>query len=102
MLLTTGHRFAPRWVVGGQQGAQASAIELVADRMPNVQWVLLGDDGGHDPRCSSISTRPPEPRCGDRVATGVRRRAPEEASIVFDQADNRLHTINAILVATLG
>jgi ornithine carbamoyltransferase len=25
-----------------------------------------------------------------------------EASIVFDQAENRMHTIKAILVATLG
>jgi ornithine carbamoyltransferase len=25
-----------------------------------------------------------------------------EASIVFDQAENRLHTIKAVMVATLG
>jgi phosphatidate phosphatase APP1 len=61
MLPTTGHRFAPRWVVGGSRARKLAGIELVADRMPNVQWVLLGDDGGHDPRCSSIS----------RTATGT-------------------------------
>jgi phosphatidylserine/phosphatidylglycerophosphate/cardiolipin synthase-like enzyme len=49
-LLTTGHSFAPRWVVGGSRVRKLARIDQVADRMPNVRWVLLGDDGGHDPQ----------------------------------------------------
>jgi hypothetical protein len=49
-LLTTGRAFAPRWLVGGSRARKLAGIERLADRMPNVRWVLLGDDGEHDPR----------------------------------------------------
>ena len=49
-LLTTGRSFVPRWVVGGSRTRKLAGIEHLADRMPDVRWVLLGDDGGHDPQ----------------------------------------------------
>jgi phosphatidate phosphatase APP1 len=49
-LLTTGRSFVPRWIVGGRWKRKLAAIEQIADRMPGVRWVLLGDDGGHDPQ----------------------------------------------------
>jgi len=49
-LLTTGHNFRPRWLVGGSGARKLAGVEYLADRMPNVRWVLLGDDGGHDPQ----------------------------------------------------
>ena len=49
-LLTTGRSFTARWVFGGSRTRKLAGIECLADRMPNVRWVLLGDDGGHDPQ----------------------------------------------------
>jgi len=49
-LLTTGRSFAARWVVGGSRSRKLAGIEHLADRMPNVRWVLIGDDGGYDPQ----------------------------------------------------
>ena len=49
-LVTTGRSFTARWVVGGSRTRKLAGIERLADRMPNVRWVLLGDDGGHDPQ----------------------------------------------------
>ena len=49
-LVTTGRSFVPRWVVGGSGARKLAGIEQLADRMPAVRWVLLGDDGGHDPQ----------------------------------------------------
>ena len=37
-------------MVGGSRTRKLAGIERLADRMPNVRWVLLGDDGGHDPQ----------------------------------------------------
>jgi phosphatidate phosphatase APP1 len=53
-LVTTGHSFVPRWVVGGSGARKLAGIERFVDRTP-VRWVLLGDDGGTTRRCSSIS-----------------------------------------------
>ena len=47
---TTGRSFTARWVFGGSRTRKLAGIECLADRMPNVRWVLLGDDGGHDPQ----------------------------------------------------
>jgi hypothetical protein len=49
-LLTTGRSFALRWVVRGSRSRKLAGIERLADRMPNVRWVLIGDDGGYDPQ----------------------------------------------------
>ena len=54
-LVTTGRSFVPGWVVGGSGARKLAGIEQLADRMPAVRWVLLGDDGGTTRRCSSIS-----------------------------------------------
>jgi len=48
-LLTTGRSFTARWVFGGSRTRKLAGLEYLAHRMPNVRWVLLGDDGGHDP-----------------------------------------------------
>ena len=42
------------------------------------------------------------PEYGMRRPRGHRRGLRVAASIVFDQAENRLHTIKAVMVATLG
>jgi phosphatidylserine/phosphatidylglycerophosphate/cardiolipin synthase-like enzyme len=49
-LLPTGRGFAPRWIVGGSRVRKTAAIERLAERAPELRWVLVGDDGGHDPR----------------------------------------------------
>ena len=49
-LLTTGRSFVPRWLVGGSRARKLAGLEQLAERMPDVRWVLLGDDGGHDPQ----------------------------------------------------
>jgi len=49
-LLTTGRRFVPQWLLGGSRVRKLARLERLADRMPDVRWVLLGDDGEHDPR----------------------------------------------------
>ena len=48
-LLTTGRSFTARWVFGGSRTRKLAGLEYLAHRMPNLRWVLLGDDGGHDP-----------------------------------------------------
>ena len=47
-LLPTGRGFAPRFMVGGSRKRQLTAIERLAERMPELRWVLVGDDGGND------------------------------------------------------
>ena len=49
-LVTTGRSFVPRWIVGGSGARKLAGIDHLADRTPAVRWVLLGDDGGHDPQ----------------------------------------------------
>jgi phosphatidate phosphatase APP1 len=69
-LLTTGRSFVPRWLFEGSRARKLAAIDDLADRVPNVRWVLLGDDGGVDPRIFlDFAHRRP-----DRVAvTGLRQ-----------------------------
>jgi phosphatidylserine/phosphatidylglycerophosphate/cardiolipin synthase-like enzyme len=49
-LVTTGRNFTARWVFGGSRTRKLAAIERLTARMPNLRWVLLGDDGGYDPQ----------------------------------------------------
>ena len=48
-LVTTGRSFTAQWVFGGSRARKLAGIERLADSMPHVRWVLLGDDGGYDP-----------------------------------------------------
>jgi phosphatidylserine/phosphatidylglycerophosphate/cardiolipin synthase-like enzyme len=48
-LLPTGHSLAPRWLLGGSRTRKLAALQQLAERTPDVRWVLLGDDGEHDP-----------------------------------------------------
>ena len=34
---------------GGSRACKRTAIERLVERRPELCWVLLGDDGGHDP-----------------------------------------------------
>ena len=47
-LVPTGQGFAPRFMVGGSRKRKLTAIERLAERMPELRWVLVGDDRGHD------------------------------------------------------
>ncbi len=50
VLLTTGRRFVPRWLVDGGGDRKRAALDSLATGMPDTRWVLLGDDGGLDPQ----------------------------------------------------
>ena len=49
-LVTTGRSFTARWVFGGSKTRKLAGLERLAERTPDVRWVLLGDDGGYDPQ----------------------------------------------------
>jgi len=48
-LLPTGHSLLPRWLLGGSRTRKLAGLQQVAEQVPDVRWVLLGDDGGYDP-----------------------------------------------------
>ncbi|SFO05395.1 PLD-like domain-containing protein [Pseudonocardia ammonioxydans] len=47
--LVVGRTPVLRWLVGGGAANKRVALERLAQRMPSVRWVLVGDDAGHDP-----------------------------------------------------
>lgn len=47
--LMAGRALVPRWLGGGGTAHKRAAIERLANRFPQMRWVLIGDDGGHDP-----------------------------------------------------
>jgi phosphatidylserine/phosphatidylglycerophosphate/cardiolipin synthase-like enzyme len=49
-LLPTGHNLRPRWLLGGSSARKLAALQQLVERTPGVRWVLVGDDGGHDPQ----------------------------------------------------
>jgi phosphatidate phosphatase APP1 len=49
-LLATRSGFAPRWILGATRVRKSVTIERPVERTPELRWVLIGDDGGHDPR----------------------------------------------------
>src|SRR4051794_18270293 len=46
----TGRALAPGWLLGGGKAHKRATLEKLAEQRPDVMWVLVGDDGGHDPR----------------------------------------------------
>src|SRR6185312_3116033 len=49
-LLQTGHNLRPRWLLGGSSARKLAALQQLVERTPDVRWVLVGDDGEHDPQ----------------------------------------------------
>jgi phosphatidylserine/phosphatidylglycerophosphate/cardiolipin synthase-like enzyme len=49
-LLPTGRSLVPQWLMGGSRARKLACLQQLAERVPDVRWVLLGDDGGHDPQ----------------------------------------------------
>ena len=81
-LLTTGRSFVPRWLFEGSRARKLAAIDDLADRVPNVRWVLLGDDGGLDPRIFlDFAHRRP-----DRVAVTALRQVSDTDQPTLDGA----------------
>ncbi|WP_205346955.1 phosphatase domain-containing protein [Pseudonocardia broussonetiae] len=67
-VLTTGR--GPALGPAGRAARKLRAVESIADRMPGVRWVLLGDDGGTGPQVfAGFAQRRP-----DRVALIALRR----------------------------
>jgi len=48
-LLPTGHSLLPRWLLGGSRTRKLAGLQQLAEQAPDVRWVLVGDDGEHDP-----------------------------------------------------
>jgi phosphatidylserine/phosphatidylglycerophosphate/cardiolipin synthase-like enzyme len=48
-LVPTGRRLVPRWLLGGSRTRKLAGLEQLAAREPDLQWVLVGDDGEHAP-----------------------------------------------------
>jgi phosphatidylserine/phosphatidylglycerophosphate/cardiolipin synthase-like enzyme len=48
-LLPTGHSLVPRWLLGGSRTRKLAGLQQLAEQKPDVRWVLVGDDGEHDP-----------------------------------------------------
>ena len=48
-LLPTGHSLLPRWLLGGSRARKLAGLQQLAEQAPDVRWVLVGDDGEHDP-----------------------------------------------------
>ena len=86
-LVTTGPDYSPRWLLGGSRSGKLAAVEHLAGRLPQVRWVLVGDDGGPDPasfadlarrapgRVVAIGLRQMLEPCGPRTTAAVRVRA---------------------------
>jgi phosphatidate phosphatase APP1 len=74
-LLLTGRGLTPRWVAGGSRVRKTAAMERLAERIPDLCWVLVGDDGGHDPRVFvDVALHRRDRVAFDRAAAGARRR----------------------------
>ena len=79
-LITTGPDYSPRWLLGGSRLSKLAAVEHLAGRLPQVRWVLVGDDGGHDPEAYfEFADRHP-----DRVAVIALRQVLDVDRPAFD------------------
>jgi phosphatidylserine/phosphatidylglycerophosphate/cardiolipin synthase-like enzyme len=93
-LVTTGRSFTAQWVFGGSRTRKLAGIERLADRMPNVRWVLLGDDGGYDPQVFVDF----EHRYRDRVAVIALRQVLDVDSPTINLRSRPVGTVGATVV----
>lgn len=111
-----GHRDAPGRVWGGRQtagrkpGAGGQGDERRGMRPPGRPRHGRAQAGGGDgPRAAAAIRAPvlpgvdrPDRGAGDPAGEVTEEEFEMEHSIVFDQAENHMHTINVVMVATLG
>ena len=93
-LVTTGKSFRARWLFGGSKTRKLAGIERLAERTPDVRWVLLGDDGGYDPQVfTDFAHRHP-----DRVAVIALRQVVDADLPRIDLPSRPVGTVGASVV----
>ena len=83
LLLTTWGPTKDRWFRSGREH-KVTQLERLAEQFPDMQWILVGDDGQHDPEIyADFAHRHP-----DRVkAIVIRQLTPSEALLAGGRAE---------------
>ena len=84
LLLTSWGPTKDRWFRSGQEHKKTQ-LERLAEQFPDIKWILVGDDGQHDPEIyADFAQRHP-----DRVAAIViRQLTPSEALLAGGRAED--------------
>lgn len=82
-VLTSGHLLTLRWLLGAGLDRKRAELDRLAEQHPQLRWVLVGDDVGHDPQLFAefVQSRP------DRVAAIAMRQAGEQPAATDTAGD---------------
>lgn len=92
LLLTSWGPTKDRWFRSGQEHKRVQ-LERLAEQFPDIQWILVGDDGQHDPEIyAEFAQRHP-----DRVkAIVIRQLTPSQALLAGGRAEDTRHSTPGI------
>ncbi|MDO4239835.1 App1 family protein [Micrococcus sp.] len=92
LLLTSWGPTKDRWFRSGQEH-KVTQLERLAEQFPDMQWILVGDDGQHDPEIyAEFATRHPE----KVKAIVIRQLTPSEALLAGGRAEDTRHSTPGI------